>query len=120
MNKSHTSIFVFGLYLILVVGIGFMSVPMSLLGLFGLHAGDDVWIRFVGMLASIIGAYYVFAARAGLDQFLPWTVIMRFYASAFMLLMFVLGKLGAPILLFAAIDTAGAVWTWLAVRSERS
>ena len=34
---------------------------------------DDVWIRFVGMLASIIGGYDILVARAGLDRFIPCT-----------------------------------------------
>ena len=48
MNKTQISLFVFGLYMVLVVGLGFMFVPMIVLNLFGLSAGDDVWIRFVG------------------------------------------------------------------------
>jgi hypothetical protein len=117
MNKAQISLFVFGLYMIFVVGFGFMFVPMFVLNLFGLSAGDDAWIRFVGMLASIIGVYYVLATRAGLDRFYPWTVPGRYYAAAFMIGLFLLGKLGFAILLFAAIDIIAATWTWLAIRS---
>ena len=119
MTKSQVSLFVFGLYMVFVVGLGFMTVPMFILNLFGLTAGDDVWIRMVGMLASIIGAYYVLAVRAGLDRFIPWTVALRYYAAAFMALIVVLGKIGPALLLFAAIDIAGATWTWFALRSTR-
>jgi len=117
MNKAQVSLFVFGLYMIFVVGLGFMLVPMFVLGLFDLSAGDDVWIRFVGMLASIVGAYYVLASRAGLDRFYAWTVPGRYYAGAFMIAMFLFGKIGPAILLFAAIDIIAATWTWLALRS---
>ena len=41
MNKAQVSLFVFGLYMIFVVGLGFMFVPMFVLNLFGLSAGDD-------------------------------------------------------------------------------
>lgn len=78
MNKAQVSLFVFGLYMVFVVGFGFMFVPMFVLNLFELSAGDDVWIRFVGMPASIIGAYYILASRAGLDRFDPWTVPGRY------------------------------------------
>jgi hypothetical protein len=119
MNKAQRSLFVFGLYMIFVVGFGFMLIPMFILNLFGLSAGDDVWIRFVGMLASIIGGYYILAVRAEMDRFIPWTVAMRYYAAAFMVLIVVLGKLGPSILLFAAIDASAATWTWFALRSAK-
>ena len=106
--------------MIFVVGLGFMLLPFFILNLFGLSAGDDVWIRFVGMLASIIGFYYVQVARAGLDRFIPWTVAGRFYAAGLMVLIVVLGKTGPGMLLFAAIDAAAAIWTWLAFRSVHS
>ena len=119
MTKSQFSLFIFGLYMVFVVGMGFMFVPMFILDLFGLTAGDDVWIRMVGMLASIIGAYYVLAVRAGLDRFIPWTVVMRYYAAAFMVMMVILGKIGPALLLFAAIDASAATWTWFAHRSTK-
>jgi hypothetical protein len=78
MNKARFSLLVFGLYMLFVVGLGFILIPLFILNLFGLSAGDDVWIRFVGMLASIIGFYYVQVARVGLDRFIPWTVAGRF------------------------------------------
>ncbi len=120
MKNARFSLLVFGLYMIFVVGLGFMLMPMVILNMFGLKAGDDVWIRFVGMLASIIGFYYVMVARSGLDQFLPWTVIGRLYAAAFMVLLVLLGMVGPSLVLFAAVDAAGAAWTWFAMRSAGS
>ena len=117
MQKARTSVLVFGCYMVFVVGVGFMLIPMPILGLFGLSAGDDIWIRFVGMLASIVGVYYVLVVRAGLDRFLPWTVATRAYAAAFMVLVFAIGLVGPGILLFAAVDAGGAMWTLLALRS---
>ena len=119
MNKAQISLIVFGLYMIFVVGLGFMLAPMFVLNLVGLSAGDDVWIRFTGMLASCLGVYYILAPRAEMDRFYPWTVPARYYAASFMVLMFVLGKMGPGVLLFAAIDISGATWTWLALRSTK-
>lgn len=119
MKNTRLSLLIFGLYMVFVVGIGFMFIPMQILHLFGLTAGDDVWIRFVGMLASIIGVYYIQVARTGLDSFIPWTVPGRFYAAAFMVLLVVLKMVGPSLLLFAAIDAAGAAWTWFSLRSAK-
>ena len=99
------------------MGAGFILIPHFALNLFGLSAGDDVWVRFVGMLASIIGFYYVQVARVGLDRFIPWTVAGRYYAAGLMVLFVVLGKVGLGMLLFAAVDAAAASWTWFALRS---
>ena len=119
MSNSKISVVVFGLYLIFVVGLGFMIAPHFILNLIGLSAGDDFWVRFAGMLASIIGAYYLLAARAGMESFYLWTVPARYYAAAFMLLMVALGKIDSVLLLFATIDAASATWTWIASRSRQ-
>lgn len=118
MLNSRLNLLVFGLYMVLVVGLGFMLMPMPVLRFFALEAGDDVWIRFVGMLASIIGFYYIQTARAGLKRFFPWTVVGRLYAAGFMVLLVLSKLVGTSLLLFAAIDLAGALWTWLGLRSE--
>jgi hypothetical protein len=118
LMNSKLSLQVFGLYLVVVAGLGLMLIPHVMLGLFGLSAGDDAWIRMVGLLASIIGAYYLVAASAGLRQVIGWSVPLRLYASAFMGFLVVAGMLPVGILLFAAIDFLGAVWTWMALRTE--
>ena len=119
MNKARISLFVFGLYMIFVVGFGFMFAPTVVLDLFGLSAGEGLWIRFVGMLASILGVYYILVARAELDRFYVWTVPTRFYAATFMIIIVLLGLMGPGLILIAAIDIIAATWTWLAVRSVR-
>jgi hypothetical protein len=117
MSKAGLSVFVFGFYRV-IVGFGFMIAPHWSLRLFGLSAGDDVWIRRVGMLASMIGAYDLLAVRARLEVFFQWTMPGRYYAAGFMALMFVLGKVGPAIVLFAALEAAAATWTWIALRSH--
>jgi hypothetical protein len=116
MTKSETSLFVFGLYMIIIVGLGFIFMPTTVLDMFGLKYGDDTWIRFVGMLASIIGAYYIVAVRLKMQPMFIWTVWLRYYAATFMVVMLLVGKIGTAVLVFAAIDVAGATWTWMTVK----
>ena len=116
--SSKLSMRAFGLYLILVAGFGLMIVPHFVLGMFGLSAGDNAWIRMVGMLASIIGAYYLVAATSGAQEIIRWSIPLRVYAACFMVFLFISGTLPFGILLFAAIDLAGALWTWAALKSE--
>ena len=111
MNGAAISLLVFGLYMIFAVGAGFMFAPKFVLDLSGLSAGDGIWVRFVGMLASILGAYYIMVARAGLDRFYPWTVATRYYAATFMIVIVLLGEMGPGLILIAAIDVVAATWT---------
>lgn len=109
---------VFGIYLLVVAGLGLILIPRVMLGMFGLSAGDDVWIRMVGLLASIIGVYYLVAASSGMRDIFKWSIPLRLYAACFMVFLFVSGMLTAGILLFAATDLLGAAWTWAALRKE--
>lgn len=111
---------VFGLYLTCVAGLGLMLIPNILLSLFGFTASDEGWIRMIGMLATIIGAYYVLAARAGMEDLYRWSIPLRLYAATFMVLMYLTGAIEAGILLFAFIDACGAVWTWASLRREKT
>jgi hypothetical protein len=74
----------FGLYLILFAGLGLIVVPSFMLGLFGLNTTEDAWIRIVGMLASVIGFYYLVAAQIGEPNFFRFTIPARIYAACFM------------------------------------
>jgi hypothetical protein len=115
MGKAERSLFVFGLYLILAAGAGFMLMPTLILDMVKLNYGDDVWIRFVGALAFMTGVYYIVSAREQLKPLYRWTVWMRLFIAAFMIIMLLLGKVSLAILLFAGVEIAGAVWTWLSI-----
>lgn len=117
MKSPSKSLFVFGIYMIAIVGLGFTIMPAFVLDSFNLSYGDDTWIRFVGLLAIIIGVYYVVAARYEFKEFFIWTVWMRFFAAAFMILMIITGITELPVLLFASIEIAGATWTLFAIKS---
>lgn len=116
--NSKRSMQAFGIYLFVVAGLGLILIPQVMLGMFGLSAGDDAWIRMVGMLASIIGVYYLVAASAGMRDIMKWSILLRVCAAFFMGFLFVSGRLSTGILLFAAIDVLGAAWTWAGLRKE--
>lgn len=118
MHSSGRSLFVYGICLA-ILGIVMIAIPNSLLSLSGLPTTTEVWIRVAGVLVSVIAFYDVMAGRNNLAGILRWSIVGRASAivffSAFVLLSFV-----KPILiLFGAMDLAGAVWTYMALRSER-
>lgn len=117
MANSARSVFVFGIYLA-VLGIGLLAAPGPMLAPFGLPAPQEVWVRVGGMVIAFLGGYYILAARHGLRPFLAWTVATR--ASVIVVFAVLVGAgLGpAVLLLFGAVDLAGAVWTWAALRRD--
>ncbi len=117
MSAVGRSLFVFGWYLA-ALGTLLVLVPNALLGVFGLPPTDEVWIRVVGVLVLVI-AY--FDVRMGREDFLPYARLTVHARVGVLVLFvaFVLAGLVTPILiLFGAIDFAGALWTAAALRRD--
>jgi hypothetical protein len=118
MNGAATSIRIFGIYLMLLGPI-VIAAPNLVLALFGLPPTSEVWIRVVGLLAAILGYYYVQAARHDLVPFyrasVPARVAVFLGFGAFVLF----GLVKPPLLLFGAVDLAGAAWTLFALTPSR-
>ena len=113
MTKTELSIFFYGLYYIFSIGLPFLFFPHYALGLFGLEAGDDAWVRVLGLEVLIIGTFYIQAVRVGLTAFYPWSVPPRFATAALQALLVALGLVGPALLMFAAFDaTTGALTAW--------
>ena len=117
MSKAAKSVAVFGGYLA-VLGVWLLLHPNSLLRLFGVPDVVDVWIRVLGMILVLLSVYYVLAARAGLTEFLRWTVYTR--ASVILFFgAFVLTELAPPVLLvFGIVDLGAALWTSACLRAD--
>ncbi len=118
MSKGALSVFVFGLYL-LVLGIVLIVVPNFLLGLFSLPGTTEVWIRVVGMLVLILFFYYTQAARKEFTDFFRFTVYARASVIVFFIAFVLLGFADPPLILFGVVDLLGAIWTALALRSPK-
>jgi uncharacterized membrane protein len=117
MSNSARSVTVFGFYLILS-GLSFILVPNILLPLFGLAATTEVWVRVVGLLALILGVYFLNSARAN-DRRFFWDTVLGRVMFCTGVILFVMAGWGSPVLiLFGLIDLAGAAWTWTSLRAE--
>lgn len=117
MKSAPLSLKVFGIYMILVPGLGLMAFPAFILDLFQLSQGPELWIpRMLGLLAFIIGIFdYTIGARQ-ISILYRHTVILRSFAALFMTILFLTGQVGVAILLFAAVDAAGAAWTMVGMQ----
>jgi hypothetical protein len=118
MSKAARSILIFGLYLI-ATGVVLAAAPNALLRILRLPPTTEPWVRILGVVVGVLGSYYVAAARQELTGFFRATVWGRGMVLIGFLLL-VLLRLAPPVVIgFALVDTAGALWTTLALRSQR-
>jgi len=118
MSLPATSILVFGIYLCLL-GAALIVAPNTFLGLLGLAPTTEVWVRVVGVLAGVVGAYYVQAARYRVVPFFRMTIWGRLLVFVFFALFALLGLAPAALVIFGAIDALGAFWTASALSRAR-
>ena len=113
------SLKVFGIYMMLIPGIGLMVIPKFLLDFNGLSHDEHLWTaRVVGLLAFIIGTYQFSIAKYKLHQLYKTTVAQRYFAALFFITLWITGEAEITILLFALIDIAGATWTMLTIKNK--
>lgn len=114
MSPAARSVYWFGVYLI-VLGAGLLAVPGPLLAPFGIVPAD-AWIRVVGLLAALIGMYYLLAARHEFMPIIQASVMARLLVLPTFALLIAMAGAPAALLLFGAVDAAAAVWTGLQLR----
>ena len=119
MSKSALSIFVFGIYL-MVGGIGFLFIPNICLSILGMQTTQEVWIHIMGWCMFFIGLYYIVAARNELMPFIRWTTYTRPNLIIFLAILVLLGKVEPIIIAFGVIELIGAIWTIMALRTEKA
>ena len=118
MSRAARSILVFGIYLA-VLGAGLFVSPDAMLALFRQPPAQEPWLRVLGLVSLVLGFYYVAAARADLTPFFRATLLGRGVGAVGFAAMVALGVLPAFVLLMAALDGIGALWTWSALRPRR-
>ncbi len=120
MNKSATSILVWGIYST-ITGLTFLVAPNLPLTMLGLGASQEVYPRLLGAVVIVLGYYYIQAARQKtMTSLYVWSVHARLSIVG-VLVVVVLASLAKPaMLLFAGVELAGSLWTAYALRSEGS
>ncbi len=115
MSKATFSARVFAVY-VFVVSTVLVVAPNVLLGIFGIAATSEVWIRVAGVLAFNIGIYAWIGARH--RPFLEASVYTRALVCAAFVVFALLGLISPMIVLFGLVDLAGGIWTWAALKAD--
>lgn len=115
MSRAARSLFAFGIFVTLVA-LGFIVAPASAVALLRLPPATDGWIRAVGLLALVIGAYDIVGGGAGLLPTIRASVYVRFGFASGVAILVASGQMPPSLLALGAIDVAGAVWTAVALK----
>lgn len=118
MSKAGLSVFVWGLYL-LVVGLSFLLIPNLLLPMIGLATTIEVWVRVIGVLIITLGAYDLLIARNNFTPMILATVPGRIFFGASLIMFYVIGYAGAGLVLFGGLEILGATLTWLGMQADQ-
>ncbi|MBX7242299.1 MAG: hypothetical protein K1X92_11170 [Bacteroidia bacterium] len=119
MKSAAKSVYFFGFYLI-GLGLILMSFPNFILSLFQFDLTEEVWIRVVGVLALVIGIYYIRTAPSNDSVFLKTTVLNRILVLVCFMLFSIFGWAKVTLILFGLVDFLGAIWTWSALKKEKA
>lgn len=106
-------------YYVLAVGAGLLLIPNQILDILGVANTSEVWIRVVGLVAVALGVVYFAAARDNDIGVVRSSVPARVFAVVAFVVLWITGG-PWQLLIFAAIDLAGLLWSWNALRSSDS
>ena len=115
MTAAAKSVGAFGAYLA-VLGLGLAFAPNAMLALFRQPPTAEPWLRILGIVATVLGGYYLAAARGEAAIFFRASVWGRAVGAGAFALLVACGIAPAFVLLMAALDAAGAAWTWSSMR----
>jgi hypothetical protein len=118
MSSVAKSVYYFSFYL-LIAGLSLFLFPNDTIGLLGFEATEEIWIHLVGALTFILGTFFFYMAKR---EVLPFFYISIFGRAIFVLailLLVIFKNAPSALLLFAAVDLAGLLWTSLTFRGTQ-
>lgn len=117
MRNAKLSMLTFGIYYV-IAGAGYLVLPGFVSGQLDVAASSEIWVRFAGLLLLVLGYLYLQAGRQQLIPFLRWSVHIRTLSFLAFIVLWLLDIAGVIVLIFAAVEIGGALWTWLSLPHE--
>jgi len=121
MSRAALSLFIFGIYLI-IIAIIFLFVPEMLFSIVMVPTEPDIMSRLFGMILVFLAYYFIRSAldEGGLEKFFMWTVHTRVTVIIFQIIFVALQLVSFIVLIFGAIDLGAAIWTFWALRKDKT
>ena len=115
MSKAARSVYVFGIYLLVLGGI-LIGSPNTLLALFRLPSTTEPWVHVLGVVVMAIGMLDVASARTEQTGFFRASVWVRLFVFASFIVLALI-KIAPPVLVaFGLVDAIAALWTHASLR----
>jgi len=118
MTRAARSVYVFGIYLLVVGGV-LIGAPNTLLALLQLPPTNEPWAHVLGVAVMGMGMLHVASARAELVPFFRATVWVRVFVLVSFGVLAALQIVPPIVIAFGLIDAGCALWTYLALREAR-
>jgi type IV secretory pathway TrbL component len=114
-TNRHLSLVVQSVYVVLT-GLQLIFVPNLLLGMFGFNETSEIWIKVLGIVILPLAFVYYAINKQGNPDVVRATVWSRLFVGIGFTLLAFSGQAPMNLILFAGIDIATAVWTWMELR----
>lgn len=118
MNRTSKSIFIFGIYSLLM-GIILLFFPNLVLPLFNLPVTGEPWLNLLGFVLICSSYYYIRSAISGNMEFALYTTHTRFAAPLVVAYLISTGKADWHFLSFGVVDGLGGLWTWFELKRNK-
>ena len=115
MSRAARSVYVFGIYLLVVGGILF-GAPNTLLRVIGLPPTMEPWIHVAGIPVMAMAMLFISGARAEDGWFIRASVWVRVFAFLSFAMLGVFQIAPVVVASFGFVDALGALWTRLSLR----
>ena len=117
MTPAARSIYVFGIYLIILGGM-LIGSPNTLFSLLQLPPTTEPWAHILGVPIMALGFYHMTSARAELVPFFRASVWIRAFVPVILTVMAIMGIVPPIIVGFGIIDAAFGLWTHLGLKQQ--
>jgi hypothetical protein len=109
-SQAALSTLCWGIYMMLN-GVSMIIYPNGVLAMMGFEPTNELWIRLAGLLALVLGFYYVQMGRHHFIPFYTWKVIGHAGGILIMTGFYLQGLAPATIFLLCLSDALAAIWT---------
>jgi hypothetical protein len=116
-SNRHLSLVVQAIYVI-ITGLQLIFIPNMLLSMFGFEPTSEIWIKVLGIVILPLSAVYYAISKQGNEESVRATILSRGFVGIGFTLMALLGQAPMALILFAGIDIATAIWTWMEMKKK--
>lgn len=99
-----------------ITALQLIFVPNMLLEIFGFEPTSEIWIRILGITLLSFALVYYGIIQSRDENMLRISIYSRLVVVVGFILLVASGLADTPLILFAGIDLATAIWTWFELK----